>query len=224
MSVKKIIFLVLVILLISFVFIPKTFAFADIIEDGNDFLDSGESEEEVINETKLKKVSSKIYNILLVCGIGAAVIVGAVLGITFILSSAEGKAKVSETLVPYIIGCVVVFGAFTIWKLTINIGNNVSNVGGYKSAEAVNEAAQKIIDGELDPNTLSDEKIADLYQSQWVGDDLRAKTTADPRGGPDQKILTLPEAIKDLSKYKRKIYNAAKNRGLLAENGIDLKK
>ena len=48
-----------------------------------------------------------------------AVAVGMFLGIKFMISSAEDKAKVKEALIPYIAGCVVIFGAFIIWKLTI---------------------------------------------------------------------------------------------------------
>lgn len=44
---------------------------------------------------------------------------------TFILSSAEGKAKVSETLVAYIAGCIVVFGAFGIWDFAVNTGSRM---------------------------------------------------------------------------------------------------
>ena len=39
--------------------------------------------------------------------------------------SIEGKAKIKEALVPYIIGCIVVFGAFFIWKTLVNIGNDL---------------------------------------------------------------------------------------------------
>lgn len=126
MNIKRIfIYIVIILLLNSIIFIPKTFAISEVIEDGKNFLNSGDSQNKVIDDGNLKNVNSKIYNILLTCGIAAAVIVGAVLGITFIFSSAEGKAKISETLVPYIVGCFVVFGAFAIWKITINIGNNV---------------------------------------------------------------------------------------------------
>lgn len=126
MNIKKMsISIIIIMILINITFLPKTLAISDIIEDGDNFLNSADSEEEVVNETKIQEVSSKIYNILLACGIGVAVIVGAGLGIAFILSSAEGKAKISETLVPYIIGCFVVFGAFSIWKIVINIGNGI---------------------------------------------------------------------------------------------------
>ena len=60
-----------------------------------------------------------MYNILLGIGVFLAVAVGMYLAIKFMLASAEDKAKVKESLVPYIAGCVVIFGAFTIWKLAI---------------------------------------------------------------------------------------------------------
>ena len=37
------------------------------------------------------------------------------------MSGAEGKAQIKELLVPYIVGCIVVFGAFAIWKLLVTI-------------------------------------------------------------------------------------------------------
>lgn len=43
----------------------------------------------------------------------------------FITGSIEGKAKIKEALVPYIIGCIVVFGAFFIWRTLVNTGNSL---------------------------------------------------------------------------------------------------
>ena len=37
------------------------------------------------------------------------------------ISSAEEKAEVKKMLIPYIVGCIVVFGGFGIWKLVVNI-------------------------------------------------------------------------------------------------------
>ena len=66
-----------------------------------------------------------IYNILLYIGIAASVIVGAILGIKIMIASADEKAKVKEALVPYIIGCFVIFGAFGIWKLVAELFSGV---------------------------------------------------------------------------------------------------
>ena len=128
MNVKKIITLLIIILLLLSVFLtPKTFAISDAIKAGKSFLSSSSDSDVtgVIDKTKIKSANSRIYNILLGVGIAAAVIVGAVLGIQFIFASAEGKAKISETLVPYLVGCFVVFGAFGIWGIAINAGNEI---------------------------------------------------------------------------------------------------
>ena len=37
------------------------------------------------------------------------------------ISSVEEQAKIKELLVPYVAGCIVIFGAFGIWKLAVNI-------------------------------------------------------------------------------------------------------
>ena len=34
------------------------------------------------------------------------------------------RAKVKEVLIPYIAGCIVIFGAFTIWKIIVTILQN----------------------------------------------------------------------------------------------------
>ena len=69
----------------------------------------------------MRKVINDIWGLLFPLGIAVTVIVGGVLGIKFMLASAEDKAKVKESLVPYVVGCVVIYGAFGIWKLTIEI-------------------------------------------------------------------------------------------------------
>ena len=41
------------------------------------------------------------------------------------LGSMEEKAQIKEALIPFVIGCIVAFGAFGIWKIFITIGNNL---------------------------------------------------------------------------------------------------
>lgn len=54
-------------------------------------------------------------------GIAVAIIIGLVLGIQFMAGSVEQKAKVKDSLIPYIVGCVVIFGAFGIWKIVLTV-------------------------------------------------------------------------------------------------------
>ena len=128
MNTKKVLIsIILVMLVISFFSFSKTYAVSNIIDDGNGFLSAGDKPEDVINTAQLNTTNTTIFNILLSIGVAVAVIIGAVLGIQFIFGSVEGKAKISEALVPYIVGCFVVFGAFGIWKFTIKMGQGISD-------------------------------------------------------------------------------------------------
>lgn len=95
---------------------------SDIITGADDFIQSGVSDKNpTINDSDLKNMSDLLYNVLLIIAIIVAVIVGLVIAIQFITGSVAQKAKVKETLIPYIAGCIVIFGAFGIWKLVVGI-------------------------------------------------------------------------------------------------------
>lgn len=74
-----------------------------------------------IDEGQLKTTSNFIFNLLLGFAMIVAVAIGVVIGIKFMMASVEEKAQIKEALVPYVVGCVVVFGAFGIWKVAIGI-------------------------------------------------------------------------------------------------------
>ncbi len=91
----------------------------DMISDAEDFVSSGGDIQ--YDQDALQNVSSSIYNILLTIGIVVAVIVGGIMGIKLMLSSVEEKAETKKLLVAYVVGCVIIFGGFGIWKLIITI-------------------------------------------------------------------------------------------------------
>lgn len=93
----------------------------DIIGGADEFIEIGEKGEEKITEGNLQDLSNTLYNVLLVVGIIAAFIVGLIMGIKFILGSVEEKAEIKAMIIPYIIGCIVVFGAFTIWQIVVEL-------------------------------------------------------------------------------------------------------
>lgn len=101
-------------------------AFSDWVGDAENFLGAGKNDEENnktivgINQELLNEASSNIYNILSSIGMIISVIVGLILGIIYMMSSAVDKAKVKESLMPYLVGSFVIFGAFGIWKIVIN--------------------------------------------------------------------------------------------------------
>lgn len=92
----------------------------DIISGADGFVQNGTGSQPM-NINAMKTMSDTIYNVLLVLAIVVAVIVGLVIGVKFMTGSVSEKAQVKETLIPYIAGCVVIFGAFAIWKFVVEI-------------------------------------------------------------------------------------------------------
>lgn len=95
-----------------------------VISSGDSFIQAGKDGSAQIDKGSLKNASSSIYNILLICGMIVAVLIGSIMGIKFMIGSVEEKAEIKAALVPFAIGCIVVFGAFGIWKIVVTIGNN----------------------------------------------------------------------------------------------------
>ncbi|MBE5819841.1 MAG: hypothetical protein E7310_03365 [Clostridiales bacterium] len=122
---KKIIIILSIFILLLGLFINPTYAIDEILEQGQSFIKDGEtlvqSEGEPIKDDALKEVSNTIYNILLAIAIFIAVGYAMVLGIYYMMGSIEEQVKIKESLLPFAIGCIVVFGAFGIWKIIANI-------------------------------------------------------------------------------------------------------
>ena len=95
----------------------------DIFTTGDDFIKKGS--EKTIDEEQLSNEASSIFKILTTIGITLSVIIGGILGIKFMMASAEDKAQIKEMLIPYVVGCVIIYGAFAIWKLVITILQNI---------------------------------------------------------------------------------------------------
>lgn len=81
--------------------------------------------EDKIEQSNLQNLSNTVYNVLLVLAIVISVLVGAILGIKLIMSGATEKADIKQAMMPYVIGNVVVFGSFVIWKIVVLILNQV---------------------------------------------------------------------------------------------------
>jgi len=94
----------------------------DMLFSANDFVSGTKSN---VDSNNLQNFSGNIYNILLIFASAISVIMGLMLGIKFILSSIEEKAQIKQLVFPYLIGCIVVFGSFGIWKLVVEILKNV---------------------------------------------------------------------------------------------------
>ena len=115
---KKLLINIMVIFIILFnLFIPNAYAgpLQDIMNRAEGFVNNGENGGNVINNDALKEGSNTLYNVLLVIGIAVAFIWGIVTG------SLGEKADVKKNLIVYVIGCIIIFGAFGIWRLLLQL-------------------------------------------------------------------------------------------------------
>lgn len=125
---KKMILVIMIILILTniFAFVNKSYAgdISNIFSGAKNFMNKGENVS-TNQENKLIETSNLVYNILLVVGIGVAVVVSGILGIKFMIGSVEEKAQIKDQLIPFVIGCIVVFGAFGIWKIVVGLARQL---------------------------------------------------------------------------------------------------
>ncbi len=77
------------------------------------------------NTGDITKVGNKIMGILQVVGILIAVIILMVLGIKYMMGSAEEKAEYKKTMIPYIVGAILIFAAATIANAIYNFVSKI---------------------------------------------------------------------------------------------------
>ena len=121
---SKILKLIAIISVFIIVSVFPVKVFPSWVDDADNFLESA-GNSITVDKDQLTSASDEIYNTLTSIGMIVAVIVGMILGITYMMTGAVDKAKVKESIMPYLLGCIVIFGAFGIWKLVINVMNGV---------------------------------------------------------------------------------------------------
>lgn len=62
------------------------------------------------------------------------------------IGGAEGQAKVKEMLVPFIVGCIVVFGGFAFWKIALQVGQKLEDAAYVKQDDSIQIAYIENID------------------------------------------------------------------------------
>ena len=78
----------------------------------------------------ITNVGANFVSIITTVGIIVAVIVLLVLGIKYIMGSASEKAEYKKTMIPYLIGAVLIFGASAIAKAVIAMSETITSTGG----------------------------------------------------------------------------------------------
>lgn len=126
---KKVIKFLLLFLTVMF-FLNNTYVYADSllgdsISSGKSFLQSASGTMSKDQEESLKDTSNSIYNTLLMISFVVVAIVGIILGIKFMMAGVEEKADVKKSLIIFLIGTGVAYGAFAIWKVLVTFLNKV---------------------------------------------------------------------------------------------------
>ena len=72
------------------------------------------------------KVGNNIVTIIQVVGIVIAVIVLLVIGIKYMMGSASEKAEYKKTMIPYIVGAVLIFAGTSLVRVIYSLSTSVS--------------------------------------------------------------------------------------------------
>ena len=80
------------------------------------------------NDTdQITALGGRVMGIIQTVGVVVAVIILMVLGIKYMMGSAEEKAEYKKTMMPYIIGAVLIFGATSIATMIFNFANGLNS-------------------------------------------------------------------------------------------------
>lgn len=116
-----IIFIIVFMLIINF----NIYTYADssdktIMDQSKEWIEIGKEESEnlSIGETDYW---SELAGLLTGIGIWVSIISGSILGIRLMIASPDDKAQIKKQLIIWIVGSVVIMGALTIWKVSLDI-------------------------------------------------------------------------------------------------------
>ncbi|MBE5821881.1 MAG: hypothetical protein E7311_04760 [Clostridiales bacterium] len=122
------ILLITIVINIPFAYATGDFSAGDAIGGAEDFISDGESQAASANvDDKIDDTIKGIVSAGLGIGTIVAICTGIVIAIKNMTDGAVGKKELKESLTPYIIACVLLFGAFTVWSAVVEIMENTFN-------------------------------------------------------------------------------------------------
>ncbi len=107
---------ILIVLIISFAFASYGFSAGDLTGSGASVGGAN---------TQIKGVVNNIVKILTTVGSITSVVVLVVLGIKYMVGSIEEKSQYKKSLMPYVIGAIMVFGVSTITGIIYNVAQKL---------------------------------------------------------------------------------------------------
>ena len=116
----KVILTVLLVVMLVFAVAMPVFAAYDPKQTINSVYSTATGNDEVAG------MGGKIVGIIQTVGTVIAVVMLLVIGIKYMIGSAEEKSKYKETLLPYVIGAILIFAASTLVGVIYNASQNIT--------------------------------------------------------------------------------------------------
>lgn len=76
-------------------------------------------------DTTMAEMGSIILTVVTNIAIVLAVVIIAIIGVKYMMGSLEEKADYKKSMIPYLVGAVLVFGAGVIGKIVINFASSI---------------------------------------------------------------------------------------------------
>lgn len=77
------------------------------------------AQEDVMN------IGNQIIGIITTVGVVVAVVILLVLGVKYMMGSASEKAEYKKTMIPYLVGAILIFGASAITKVVVGLASGI---------------------------------------------------------------------------------------------------
>lgn len=84
------------------------------------------SSESVSGADSVKRLGGQVLNIIQVVGSVVSVVVLVVLGIKYMMGSTEEKAEYKKTLIPYVVGAILIFAASNIASMVYKAASGIT--------------------------------------------------------------------------------------------------
>lgn len=76
-------------------------------------------------QSSVVSIGNQIIGIITTVGVVVAVVILLVLGIKYMMGSASEKAEYKKTMIPYLVGAILIFGASAITKVVVSLGSGI---------------------------------------------------------------------------------------------------
>lgn len=76
-------------------------------------------------QSDVMNIGNQIIGIITTVGVVVAVVILLVLGIKYMMGSASEKAEYKKTMIPYLVGAILIFGASAITKVVVSLASGI---------------------------------------------------------------------------------------------------